>query len=357
MAKKIRLEDLRRQIDRLDAAIVQSLNRRSEVTLKIRSLKKKLGRGIYSPEREWQVLTRLKEINRGPLSGDALESIYREIMSSALALEKPLRIAYLGPEATFTHLAAIKKFGRQLEYVPCASISDVFKEVQRQNANYGVVPIENSIEGAVTHTLDMLIDSDLKICAQMVMNVSHNLLGSGARGDIKKIYSNPQVFAQCRIWLQENFPAAELIDVSSTTRAAQMAQGKKSCGAIASILAAQVYRLKVIARNIEDSPSNVTRFLVIGTNGAGPTGNDKTSIVFSIKDRVGALHDMLAPFKKYRINLTKIESRPSKKKAWDYYFFLDLEGHIQDKNTARALKELEAHAKFFKMLGSYPKTE
>lgn len=351
------LEDLRKQIDRIDANIVNVLNRRSEITLNIRKLKKKLGKGIYSPEREWQVLTRLKKINRGPLSDEALDSIYREIMSSALALEKPLTIAYLGPEATFTHLAAIKKFGHQLEYLPCSSISDVFKEVQKQNANYGVVPIENSIEGAVTHTLDMLIDSDLKICAQIVMSVTHNLLSNCAKKDIKKIYSNPQVFAQCRMWLQENFPKAELIDVSSTTRAAQIVRDERNSAAIASILASQVYRLKVIAHNIEDSPSNITRFLVIGANGAGPTGNDKTSIVFSIKDRVGALHDMLIPFKKNRINLTKIESRPSKKKAWDYYFFLDLEGHIQDKNTARALKELEAKAQYFKILGSYPKAE
>lgn len=351
------LENLRKQIDLIDAHIVGALNRRSEIILKIRGLKKKLGRGIYAPEREHQVLARLEKLNQGPLSKEALESIYREIMSGALALEKPLEIAYLGPEATFTHLAAIKRFGQQLGYVPCDSISGVFREVEKQNADYGVVPIENSIEGAVTHTLDMLIDSDLKICAQIVMNVSHNLLGNGAKKDIKRIYSNPQVFAQCRLWLQENFPKAELIDVSSTTRAAQMVRGEKYSACIASILAARVYHLKVIAKHIEDSPSNFTRFLVIGTQSAAPSGNDKTSIVFSIKDKVGALHDMLMPFKKYHINLTKIESRPSKKKAWDYYFFLDLEGHTQDKNTAKALKELEAHAKFFKILGSYPKAE
>lgn len=351
------LDNLRKQIDSIDTQIVNALSRRCTITLQISKLKKQLGRQIYSPERERQVLSRLKKIKHGLLSDEALEAIYREIMSAALSLERPLTIAYLGPEATFTHLAAIKKFGQQLTYLPCDSISGVFKEVLKRSANYGVVPVENSIEGAVTHTLDMLIDSDVKICAQIVMNVSHNLLAKCARRDIRKIYSNPQVFAQCRLWLKENFPKAELIDASSTSRAAQIARENKNTAAIASILAARVYGLKVIAQNIEDSPSNITRFLVIGENGSGPTGNDKTSIVFSIKDRVGALYDMLIPFKKYRINLTKIESRPSKKRAWDYYFFMDLEGHIQDKDTARALKELEARAKFFKILGSYPNAE
>lgn len=351
------LKTLRKQIDSLDAHIVNDLDKRLEITLKIRNIKKKLGKGIYSPEREYEVLQKLKMTKRSLLPDSALEAIYREVMSSALALEKPLRIAYLGPEATFTHLAALKRFGEQLDYVPCGSISDVFKEVERGNANYGVVPIENSIEGAVTHTMDMLIDSDLKICAQIVMNVSHNLLSKYPKERIARIYSNPQVFAQCRMWLQQNFPKAELIDAASTTRAAQIAQKEKNSACIASILAAEVYKLKVIARNIEDSPNNITRFLVIGTSGASPTGNDKTSLVFSIKDSVGALHDMLVPFKKYRINLTKIESRPSKKKAWDYYFFLDLEGHIRDKKVSLALKELEHNAKYLKIVGSYPNVE
>ncbi len=351
------LEDLRKQIDGLDSRVVKALNKRLEVTLKIRKLKERLGKSIYSPEREQQVISRLKEINRGPLTESALEAIYREVMSSALALERPLRIAYLGPEATFTHLAAIKRFGQQLEYLPCGLISDVFKEVEHSNANYGVVPVENSIEGAVTHTLDMLIDSDLKICSQIVMNVSHNLLSNCPSAKINKIYSNPQVFAQCRTWLQKNFPKADLLDAASTAKAAQIVQKQKNAACIASILAASFYNLKTIFRNIEDSSSNITRFLVIGKNGAGATGNDRTALVFSIKDKVGALHDMLLPFKKYRINLTKIESRPSKKRAWDYYFFVDLEGHVQDRNVARALKELEAHAKFFKILGSYPKAE
>ena len=351
------LNNLRKQIDRLDEDIVQRLNKRLEIGLEIRNLKRKLGKGVYSPEREYEVFKRLKNIPREYLSDSALETIYREVMSSALGLERPLKIAYLGPQATFTHMAALKRFGRQVEYLPCGAISDVSKEVEKGNADYGVVPVENSIEGAVTHTMDMLIDSDLKICSQVVMSVSHHLLSSSPKEKIKKIYSNPQVFAQCRLWLQQNYSRAELIDSSSTAKAAQTAQKEKGSACIASILASAVYNLKVIARNIEDSPNNMTRFLVVGRDSAGISGDDKTSIVFSIKDKAGALHDMLIPFKKYRINLTKIESRPSKKKAWDYYFFLDLEGHIQDSRVAKALKEVERSAKYFKILGSYPKAE
>lgn len=357
------IEELRKRIDNLDSEIVSFLNKRLEITLKIRNIKKKLGQGIYSPEREVELIRRLKQIKHPLLTDSALEAIYREIMSSSLALEKPLKIAYLGPEATFTHLAAIKRFGSQLEYVASGSITDVFKEVERAHADYGVVPVENSIEGAVTHTMDMLVDSDLKICAQIVMNVSHNLLSRHSKENIKRIYSNPQVFAQCRLWLQKNFPHIELIDSASTTRAAQIAQKEKNSACIASILAAGVYKLKIIAKSIEDSPNNFTRFLVIGNTSAdtstlaGRGGKNRTSIVFSIKDKVGALYDMLSSFKKYHINLTKIESRPSKKKAWDYYFFVDLEGHIQDRNVARALAELESQAKYLKVLGSYPQGE
>ena len=241
-----------------------------------------------------------------------------------------------------------------MEYLACDGIADVFLEVERGEADYGVVPIENSIEGAVTHTLDMLIDSDLKICAQVILDVSHNLLAKCPKNKIRRVYSNPQVFGQCRLWLQENLPGVDAIEVSSTTRAAQIASRQNHSAAIASLLAAKVYKLKVIASDIEDSPHNITRFLVISNSEVGVTGEDKTSIVFSIKDKVGALYDMLKPFKKYRINLTKIESRPSKKKAWDYYFFVDLEGHKDDARVKKALNELENKCRFIKVLGSYP---
>jgi len=350
----MQVENLRKRIDQLDSKIVKLLNSRADISLKIGNLKKKYGRSIYSPDREAQVLRKIKSLNKGPLKDKSLEAIYREVMSFSLCQDRPLKIAYLGPDATFTHLAALKKFGTQVEYAPCANIPEVFLEVERGNADYGVVPIENSVEGAISHTLDMLVDSELKICSQMSLNVSHNLLAKCTRERIKRVYSNPSVFGQCRMWLQKNLPRVETIDVSSTTHAAQIAAKEKNSACIASLLAAKVYGLNVLAKGIEDSPYNVTRFLVIGRNSSGRTGRDKTSIMFSIKDRVGALHDMLVPFKKYGINLTKIESRPSKRKPWEYYFFVDLEGHWEDPMVRKAIKKLEGNCNFLKILGSYP---
>ncbi len=348
------LTNLRKKIDGLDKKIIRLLNMRAKVSSDVGRLKRKLGKSLYSPEREREVLRKIVLNSSGPLSPRALEAIYREIMSYSLTLDKPLKIAYLGPEATFTQLAALKRFGSQVEYLASNGIADVFLEVERGAADYGVVPIENSIEGAVSHTLDMFVDSDLKICAQIILDVAHNLLADYPKNKIRRIYSNPQVFGQCRIWLQENLPCVELIEVSSTTRAAQIAAKEKYSACIASILAARVYKLKVIAKDIEDSPYNITRFLVIGKSDVPQTGNDRTSIMFSIKDKVGALHDMLMPFKKYKINLTKIESRPSKRRAWDYYFYVDLEGHRDNPGVKKALLELESKCKFLKVLGSYP---
>ena len=348
------LKKLRRKIDNIDRQILGKLNTRAKITMQISRLKKKKGKGLYSPDREREIFNQLESQNKGPLSRGAIEAIYREIMSSTFSLNSSLMIAYLGPQATFTHIAAMKKFGTQVKYLACNTITDVFLAVERSDADYGVIPIENSIEGAVTHTLDMFVDSDLKICSQIMINVNHNLLSRYAKRMIKRIYSNPQVFGQCRLWLEQNLPMAEKVEVTSTTRAAQIASRERSSACIASLLAAEVYNLKVIAKDIEDSLHNVTRFLVIGRSEVERTGNDRTSILFSIKDRVGALYDMLLSFKKYRINLTKIESRPSKKKAWDYYFFADLEGHYKDLAVKKALAELEGRCTFMKVLGSYP---
>ncbi len=351
------LKTLRRKVDSIDKKITQLLNLRAKTAKVISQTKIKSGKSIYSPDRELEVLRKVSSTNKGPLNSNALESIYREIMSASLSLGKPLTVAYLGPEASFSNLAALKRFGSQVNYIPWDSITDVFQEVEKSNADYGVVPIENSIEGAISYTLDMFVESDLKICSQIILDISHNLLANCPKNKIKRLYSNPQVFGQCRIWLQENLPAVEKIEVSSTTRAAQIAAAEPNSACIASFLAAKVYKLKVLASDIEDSPHNVTRFLVIGKAEAEPTKHDKTSILFSIKDRVGALHDMLMPFKKYGINLTKIESRPSKKKAWDYYFYLDLEGHNANPKVKKALQELESKCKFLKILGSYPTGE
>ncbi|MBP6919547.1 MAG: prephenate dehydratase [Candidatus Omnitrophica bacterium] len=348
------LKRLRKQIDAADKQIVELLNKRARIIVDIGARKSKQGAAAYCPEREREVLARIAALNRGPLSTAALEAIYREVMSGSLSLEKKLTIAYLGPPATFTHQAALKRFGSQVSYVSCESIADVFAEVEKGSADYGVVPIENSIEGAVNHTLDMFVDSDLKICAQVILDISHNLLSRSPLKKIAAVYSKAEVFGQCRIWLQKNMPGVDHVEVSSTTKAAQIAGATGSAGCIASALAAKMYGLNTVARSIEDSPHNRTRFFVIGTTDTAPTGRDKTSLLFSIKDKVGALHEMLMPFKKYKVNLNKIESRPSKKRAWDYYFFVDLEGHQQSPRIHKALRELEHKCKFLKILGSYP---
>ncbi len=349
------LKYLRKKIDSIDARIAGLLNDRAKIILDVGKVKRKSRSSIYVPEREKDVYDKLVAENKGPISDSALKAIFREVMSSALSLEHPIKIAYLGPEFTFTHLASMKKFGSSVEYISCDTITDVFAEVVKARADYGVVPIENSIDGAITHTQDMFIESDLKICSEVYLEISHNLLsGESDRKKIKKVYSKSQVFAQCRLWLESNLPGVELVEVSSTSKAAEIVSREHGSACIASELAAKKYNLNVIAPSIEDSIHNVTRFLVIGKMEAKPTKRDKTSIMFSVKDRSGALHDMLTPFKRHGINMTKIESRPSKVRAWEYYFFVDLEGHYHDVKVAKALKELKRSSTFLKILGSYP---
>ena len=349
------LKGLRKAIDSIDSRILKLLNERADATLKIGKIKSRSNQSVYVPNRESEVYKRLAENNKGPLSNAAVQAIYREVMSSSLNLEKPLTIAYLGPEFTFTHLASMNKFGSLVDYSSCNTITSVFDDVEKGRADYGVVPIENSIEGAVNHTLDMFKDSDLKVCSEVYLEISHNLLSKVSdKKKIKKIYSKAEVFGQCRLWLESNLPGVELVEVSSTARAAEIVAKEKRAACIASEFAANKYGLKILYRSIEDSTHNVTRFLVIGKASAKPTGADKTSIMFSVKDKSGALHDMLVPFKKYKINMTKIESRPSKVRAWEYYFFVDLEGHCTDKKVDSVLKELEKRSSFMKVLGSYP---
>lgn len=348
------LENLRKKIDQLDDKIIGLLNERTEYALSIGKLKNKKGAEVYSPDRESEIYSKLGRYEDGALPPDGLKAIYREIMSASLALERPLKIAFLGPEATFTHLASLSKFGSSVSYLSCSTISEVFSEVEKRRADYGVVPIENTTEGAVTHTLDMFIDSDLKICSEIIFEISHNLMSNSSLQHIKRVYSNPQVFGQCRIWLESHLPNVELIDTSTTTHAAKRAAQEDGSAAMASKLAATLYNLKVLAEGIEDSPYNRTRFLVISRQIPKPTGNDKTSLLVSIKDHVGALSDLLEPIRSHGINMTKIESRPSKKKAWDYYFFIDMEGHIQDKAVKETVAEIEERVRFAKILGSYP---
>ena len=351
---KIDLNKARTQIDAIDAKLVKLLNHRTKFVLEIGKIKHATGGEIYAPDREEAVFRRVSEQNTGPLTNDSLRAIYREIMSSALALEKPLIIAFLGPEATYSHMASVRKFGASGRYEPMPSIADVFIDVAKGRADYGVVPIENSTEGAVTHTYDMFVDSELKICAQILLPIRHSLMAACRRNEIKKLYSISQVFAQCRQWLQVNMPHVELVEVSSSTRAAEIAKQEPGTGALAGVLAAEKYGLTIHDENIQDSSENVTRFLVIGRKYPARTGNDKTSIMFASQDRVGALHDSLEAFKKHKINLTKIESRPSKKKAWEYYFFVDFTGHCDDPRVKKALTELAKYTMFVKILGSYP---
>ena len=349
------LKSLRRKIDGIDSSVVKLLNKRAAISKEIGSIKQERSIDIYAPDRESQVYESVVRENRGPLSDNTIKAIYREIMSGTLALEGPIRVAYMGPPATFTHQASMLKFGTSVDYVDCSTITEVFREVENGRAAYGVVPIENSIEGAVNHTLDMFADSELKICSEIYLEIDHHLLSRGNIKKIKTIYSNPQVFGQCRGWIEKNLPRAELVDVTSTTKAAEVASRKKDAAAIGSALAAEVYKLKILARSIEDSAHNVTRFLVISKNlNPKPTRRDKTSIIFSVRDRVGALHDILVPFKKNKVNLTKIESRPSKIKAWQYYFFVDMEGHLKIKKVEKAISGLKKGCIYLKVLGSYP---
>jgi len=351
------LQQHRQAIDQLDQRIVELLNERTRHVLEIGAIKIKAGEEIYAPHRELAVLKRVCQQNSGPISDDSLRAIYREIMSSALSLEKTMTIAYFGPEATFTHQAAIRKFGSSLHYSAHKTIADVFTEVGKGRADYGVVPVENSTEGVVTHTLDMLAESDLKIVAQIVLPIQQCLIARGKLAGIKKLYSHPQPIAQCRHFLQTRLHHAEIVETSSTTRAAELAAKEPGAAAIASSLAAERYGLNILEKDIQDSSSNATRFFVLGRQCSPPTGQDRTSIMLGLTHQVGALHQALAPFSKHKLNMTRIESRPNKRKAWEYFFFVDCDGHILDKKLALALAQLRQACTLVKVLGSYPNAE
>ncbi len=349
------IEKLRREINKIDDEILKLLNKRAITAIEIGKTKKKIGILPYRPARERDIINSLLKKNKGPLNPEDIKNIYREIMSVSVNLQKKLAIAYLGPEATYTHEAATKKFGASAEYKPLSNIKEIFSAVEKGIADFGVVPVENSTEGVETHTLDMFIESDLKICDEILLPISHCLLSKSKKKKINKVYSHPQALAQCRIWLQKNLPGVPLAEVYSTAQAAKLALKEKFSAAIASELASRLYNLPIVGKNIEDLSVNVTRFLVIGKESSQPTGNDKVSLMFSLKDKVGALHSSLKPFYKHKINLTKIESRPSKRKIWEYYFFVDLEGHCEEKRVKQAIEELKPLCTFLKVLGSYPK--
>jgi|GEM_PF-25427 len=300
-------------------------------------------------------MDRLMQENAGPFPNEAIRSVYREIMSASLSLEGPQKVAYLGPKATFTHLACIQKFGNSAQYLPTNSIKEVFNEVERERAHFGIVPIENSTEGVVNHTLDMFIDSNLVIYGEVLQEVSHHLLSkSGNIDDIKTIYSHPHAIAQCRNWLETNLPKLPVAEVPSTARAAELCSNDVTAAAIASDLAGELYGLKVVRSRIEDNVNNFTRFLVLSQKSPERTGKDKTSVMLSVKDKVGALYDLLRPFASHGLNMTKIESRPSRRKAWEYLFFVDIEGHVEEERVKKALEDIKGRCLFMKILGSYP---
>jgi len=350
------LDKLRAQIDDLDDQILALLNRRATVAMEVGRYKTRHAQTFYVPSRERAIYERLTAANPGPFPGEAVRKVFREIISASLALEEPLKVAFLGPKATFTHVAAMQQFGLSAQLVAQKGIPQVFEEVGRNRAEFGVVPVENSNEGVVSHTLDMFMESDLKINSEILLEISHDLLTqSGSLQGIERICSHPQALAQCRGWLEENLPDIPLVDVASTALAAQMAAEDAGVAAIASEAAGNLYGLQVAKKKIEDHPNNFTRFLVIGRSMPKPTGKDKTSIMFSVKDEPGILYRMLEPFSSRKINLSKIESRPMKRKAWEYIFFLDMEGHLEDGPIAEALEDLKQYCQFIKVLGSFPR--
>ena len=350
------LEVLREKINQIDEKLVELLKQRVQLARKIGEIKERQGKESFDLSREKTVLSRILELNQGVFPEEALKVIYSEIIKACRSIQEKIKVAYLGPEATFSHIAALNFFGPASKFIPMETILDIFEEVASERVDFGVVPIENSIEGVVATTLDAIYEYGVKVCGEIYESISHHLLNlTGKIEDIKKIYSHPQAIAQCRKWLRKKLPTVPVEEVSSTALAAKWAAIDNTVGAIASLMAAKLYHLQVVAKNIEDIKGNSTRFWIIGKRNVPPTGKDKTSLLFSVKDRAGALYDVLRCFAVRKINLTKIESRPSKNEPWKYIFFLDCEGHIEDENIKEAIKEMEDYCLQVIWLGSYPK--
>jgi chorismate mutase/prephenate dehydratase len=357
MLEQEQLRIIRARIDALDQQIQDLIAERARCAQQIAAIKQVIGdsSNFYRPEREAQVLRQVVERNRGPLSDEDMARLFREIMSACLALEEPLRVAFLGPEGTFTQAAVFKHFGHSVHTIPLRVIDEVFREVEAGAADYGVVPVENSTEGVVNHTLDMFLQSPLKICGEVQLRIHHHLIGRVEDiSQIRRIYSHQQSLAQCREWLDLNLPAPERIAVSSNGEAARLARDEPGCAAIAGQCAADIYDLPVLVANIEDDPNNTTRFLIIGTQPIPRSGRDKTALLVSSPNRPGALFKLLEPIARHDLSMTRIESRPSRRGMWDYVFFIDLEGHLEDQPVAQALAELREETSLFKVLGSYP---
>lgn len=357
MSDANKLAELRSDIDSLDRQLLILINQRAACAQQIARVKIEDGaENFYRPEREAQVLRSIMENNQGPLRDEEVARLFREIMSACLALEKPVRVAFLGPEGTFTQEAALKHFGHSAVSVPMAAIDEIFREVESSAANFGVVPVENSTEGVINHTLDSFIDSSLRICGEVELRIHHHfLIGPKTRPEnISRVYSHPQALAQCRKWLDSHYPRIERVPVSSNGEAAKMVKGEWNSAAIAGDMAVQLYGLTRLSEKIEDRPDNSTRFLVIGREDVPPSGNDKTSIVVSVRNEPGALYNLLEPLRRHNVDMTRLETRPSISGKWNYVFFIDFKGHRCNPNIVAALEEVHARVSDLKILGSYP---
>ncbi len=350
------LETIRAQLDALDEELVGLMNRRADLARKIGQAKASAGMRVYAPDRERQVLERVSSLNCGPMSAEALRSVYRELMSASLALERSPRIALLGPPGSYSHLAGRRKFGTSVEFEIVSTITAVFDLIERGHAEFGLVPVENSIAGGVGETLDALIARDLRVNGELNLAVHHHLLSRSAMETIERVYSKPEVFAQCQNWLQEMRLSDKVVAVASTSAAAEIAAREEGAAAIAGDLAAELYELTRIAEFVEDHPGNITRFLILGTSTPNSTGDDKTSIVFSVGHQPGHLVDALSVFRDAGLNMTRIESRPDRWQRWTYYFFIDIEGHAETAWIKAALAETAGRCSFWKVLGSYPRS-
>lgn len=358
MNDEVRLKSIRERIDEIDSQLQQLINQRAEAAQEVARIKLSANpeTEFYRPEREAEVLRKVKARNQGPLDGEEVARLFREIMSACLALEQPLNVAFLGPDGTFTQAAALKQFGHSVKTHSLNSIGDIFRDVEAGACDYGVVPVENSTEGVVSHTLDSFLSSPLLICGEVTLRINHQLLSREEDLQrVEKVYSHAQSLAQCRGWLDRHLPNTERIPLNSNAEAARFASEESGVAAIAGEAAGEIYQLNRLATNIEDEPGNTTRFLVIGKQDVAACGRDKTTVLFSTHNKAGGLHEMLSPFADYGISMTRIESRPSRRGNWDYVFFVDVDGHKDDPNLAQALQKIEQAATQFRVLGSYPK--
>ncbi len=357
MNENDKLQQIRERIDSLDLQIQDLINQRADAAQEVARVKRAEDKDafFYRPEREAEVLAAVKARNKGPLGDEEMTRLFREIMSACLALEQPLKIAFLGPEGTFTQSAALKHFGHSVDTVALNSIPDIFRDVESGACNYGVVPVENSTEGVISHTLDMFLNSGLQICGEVTLRIHHHLMSK--QQDVKsitKVYSHQQSLAQCRLWLDRNLHQVEQNSVGSNAEAARLANNDKNSAAIAGEMAAEIYGLDILAESIEDEPDNTTRFLIIGRQSVAASGNDKTTLLLSVRNVAGSLNTLLTPLAEHNVSMTRIESRPSKRGMWDYVFFIDIQGHKDDPEVAQAMEELRSDANLFKVLGSYP---